>query len=442
MPSAPAPPGSQNPHAPRFSETKRRKSQQMVTRVSRFDADWWIVQKRFIYVAVIVASLAVVAGGAGLYVWVYGNPFKGAAEAEGAPTGARFVSLEGGVKVVRANTRETLQARADTRLFPGDLVQTQEDGRARVTLADGSTLFVKPNSVVTIAENTSADGGKSTKVRVAVESGQVNVRTEQQTEGAQNIVGTHLTESRLDSQTDASFHVREDKTEAIRVGTGAVETSTTGGDTTTLRAGDYAAVNQQGAIAQKEKLLAAPLPVAPRNLERLAGRKGGATAVALKWQKPQTGAPAHYRVEVATSPFFVPSGKLIERDRLQATEFPVGDLRQGNYFWRVLAVAQSGQASDWSEPQKFVVVDEGGTGDELSVADVQIEYVAGQIYLLRGRTQAGNTVRCTGRETLAARDGFFQLQINAPRGAREVQVETADTQGNRNSFKFQLPPGG
>ncbi|HEY0171190.1 MAG TPA: hypothetical protein VGB98_09210 [Pyrinomonadaceae bacterium] len=414
----------------------------MVTRVSRFDADWWIVQKRFIYVAVIVASLAVVAGGAGLYVWVYGNPFKGAAEAEGAPTGARFVSLEGGVKVVRANTRETLQARADTRLFPGDLVQTQEDGRARVTLADGSTLFVKPNSVVTIAENTSADGGKSTKVRVAVESGQVNVRTEQQTEGAQNIVGTHLTESRLDSQTDASFHVREDKTEAIRVGTGAVETSTTGGDTTTLRAGDYAAVNQQGAIAQKEKLLAAPLPVAPRNLERLAGRKGGATAVALKWQKPQTGAPAHYRVEVATSPFFVPSGKLIERDRLQATEFPVGDLRQGNYFWRVLAVAQSGQASDWSEPQKFVVVDEGGTGDELSVADVQIEYVAGQIYLLRGRTQAGNTVRCTGRETLAARDGFFQLQINAPRGAREVQVETADTQGNRNSFKFQLPPGG
>ncbi|HEX8355732.1 MAG TPA: FecR domain-containing protein [Pyrinomonadaceae bacterium] len=414
----------------------------MVTRVSRFDGDWWIVQKRFIYVAVIIASFAVVAGGCGLYVWAYGNPFKGAAEAEGAPTGARFVSLEGGVKVVRANTRETLQARADTRLFPGDLVQTQEDGRARITLADGSTLFVKPNSVVTIAENTSAEDGKSTKVRVAVESGQINVRTEQQNEGAQNIVGTHLTESRLNSQTDASFHVRDDKTEAIRVGAGAVETSTSGGDTTTLRAGEYAAVNQQGTISQQEKLLAAPLPVTPKNLERLAGRKGGATAVSLKWQKPQTGAPAHYRVEVATSPFFVPAGKLIERDRLQATEFTVDDLRQGNYFWRVLAVAQSGQASDWSEPQKFVVVGEGGTGDEASVADVQIEYVAGQIYLVRGRTQAGNTVRCGGRETLAARDGFFQLQINAPRGAREVQLETADTQGNRNTFKFQLPPGG
>ena len=118
------------------------------------------------------------------------------------------------------------------------------------------------------------------------------------------------------------------------------------------------------------------------------------------------------------------------------------DLRQGNYFWRVLAIAPSGQASDWSEPQKFVVFSEGGTGDEVTVSDVQIEYVAGQIYLVRGRTQAGNTVRCAGRETLAARDGFFQLQINAPRGAREVQLETADTQGNRSALKLQLPPGG
>lgn len=442
MPSVPAPKGQRFRTPEGFPREKRRKSPLMVTRVSRFDGDWWVVQKRLIYIAVIIASLAVAAGAVSLYVYVYGNPFKGAAEAEGSPTGARFVSLEGGVKVVRANTRETLQARADTRLFPGDLVQTQEDGRARITLADGSTLFVKPNSVVTIAENTSGENGRPTKVKVAVESGQINVRTEQQAEGAQNIVGTHLSENHVGAQTDATFHVREDKTEDIRVGAGSVETSTSGGDTTTLKAGEYAAVNPQGTISQKEKLLAAPLPVSPKNTERLTARGGGATAVSLKWQRPQTGAPAHYRVEVATSPFFVPAGKLVERDQLQATEITVEDVRQGNYFWRVMAVAQSGQASDWSEPQKFVVENQGGTGDEVSVSDVQIEYVAGQIYLVRGRTQAGNTVRCAGRETLAARDGFFQLQINAPRGAREVQLETADTQGNRNSFKFQLPPGG
>ncbi|HYY94086.1 MAG TPA: fibronectin type III domain-containing protein [Pyrinomonadaceae bacterium] len=414
----------------------------MVTRVSRFDADWWVVQKRLIYILVIIASLAVVAGGCALYVRLYGNPFKSVAVSDPAAAGARFVSLEGGVKVVRANTRETLQARADTRLFPGDMVQTQEDGRARITLADGSNLLVKPDSVVTIAENTAAEGGKATKVRVAVESGQINVRTEQQPADGSNVVATRLTESRLASETDASFHVREDKSEAIRVSTGAVETTTSGGDQTTLRGGEYVSVNQQGSVAQRERLLDAPSPLAPRNLERIAARKGAATVVALKWQKPSTGTPAHYRVEVATSPFFVPAGMLIERDQLQSTEFTVDDLRQGNYFWRVLAVAQSGQASDWSEPQKFVVVGGAGTGEEAGVSDVQIEYVAGQIYLIRGRTQSGNVVRCEGRETLAARDGFFQLQISAPHGAHEVQIETADTLGNRNSFKFALPPGG
>jgi uncharacterized cupin superfamily protein len=411
------------------------------TKTSRFDVEWWIVPKRLIYIVIILVGLSLLAGGAGVYLWIYGNPFKGAPTEAGAPTGARFVSLEGGVRVVRANTREVLAARADTRLFPGDLVQTQEDGRARITLADGSHLFVKPNSVVTIAENTAGEGGKTTKVRVAVESGQINVRTDQQPENASNIVGTNLSESRLGDKTDASFHVREDKSEAIRVAEGAVETSTRSGDVMTLNSGEYVSVNQQGGVAQKERLLAAPAPTAPRNLERIQARRGGATSVSLRWQKPSSGAPAHYRVEVATSPFFVPAGKLIERDQLQATEFTVDDLRDGNYFWRVLAVAPSGQASDWSDPQKFVVVAGSGTGEAVVVSDVAVEYVAGQIYIVRGRTQPGNSVRCAGRETLAARDGTFQLQINAPRGAREIQLDAADSQGNRNAFRYPLPPG-
>jgi hypothetical protein len=414
----------------------------MSTKISRFDIEWWIVPKRLIYIVIILVGLSLLAGGFGVYVWLHGNPFKSASAEAGAPTGARFVSFEGGVRVVRAQTREVLLARADTRLFPGDIVQTEEDGRARITLADGSTLFVKPNSVITIAENTAADDGKSTKVRVAVESGQINVRTEQQPEGAENIVGTQLTENKLAPETTASFDVREDKSEAIRVASGTVETSTRSGDVTTLNNGEYVAVSQQGSIAQKEKLLDVPQPTAPRNLERIPARRGGATSVALRWQRPASGAPAHYRVEVATSPFFVPSGKVIERDLLQATDFTADALRQGNYFWRVRAMAQSGQASDWSEPLKFVIVTEGGTGESVSVADVTVEYVAGQIYLVRGRTQPGNTVRCAGRETLAARDGIFQLQINAPKSTREVVVEAEDAQGNRNSARVPFTPTG
>ncbi|MBA3240469.1 MAG: FecR domain-containing protein [Acidobacteria bacterium] len=414
----------------------------MDTKVSRFkDLDWWIVPKRLIYIVAAIIALSLVAGGAGVYLWIHGNPFKGDAAEAGAPAGARFITFEGGVRVVRANTREVTLARSDTRLFPGDIVQTQEDGRARISFADGSTFFVKPDSVMTIAENTGAEDGKSSKVRVVVESGQVNVRTEQQPESASNVVATQLTESRVNSETDASFDVRGDKSEAIRVSTGKLETSTRNGDVTTLQGGDYAAVNPLGSIAQKERLLAAPAPVTPRNLERIPARKGSATSVPLRWQRPAVGAPAHYRVEVATSPFFVTSGKLVERDQLQATEFTVDSLRQGNYFWRVLAVAPSGQTSDWSEPQKFVVETEGGTGESVGLSDVTVDYVAGSIYVIRGRTEAGNTVRGAGRETLASRDGSFQLQVNAQKGARDIAIEVADTQGNHSTARVPLPPG-
>ncbi|MGH9941461.1 MAG: FecR domain-containing protein, partial [Pyrinomonadaceae bacterium] len=390
--------------------------------------------------------LGVIATGIGIYIRAYGNPFANTQQVVAAPAGARFLSFEGDVRVVRAQTRENLLARSNTQLYPGDIVQTQGDGRARIQLADDSTLIVRPNSVVTIRDNQSFEGSNKTNVRVAIARGQINVRTEQLPAEASNIVETPLTRNNLTSQTGASFGVRDDNTEDIRVSTGAVDTSTRGGEKTTVRAGEYVALNQQGNVRNRERLLEVPGPQSPRDLERIAagvaGRAEG-TNVLLRWRRPASGAPGHYRVEVATSPFFVAAGKVIERDQLGSTEFNVNDLRPGAYYWRVRAVAASGQISDWSEPQKFTVESAGGAGGEqLFVSDVTFELIGGQIYLARGLTQAGNTVRINGREAIAGGDGAFQLQISVPGNEREVTVEVADSQGGRRSARAPLTPHG
>jgi hypothetical protein len=163
--------------------------------------------------------------------------------------------------------------------------------------------------------------------------------------------------------------------------------------------------------------------------------------VTLRWLRPQSGTAAHYRVEVASSPFFVPAGKVIERDQLASSEFNASDLRPGDYFWRVRATARSGQASDWSEPQKFTVVSQA-TGGSLSFSEVAVEYVGGQIYVIRGRTQPGTTVTSLGREILSDSSGSFRLQITAPEGAREVILEAHDQQGNRSQHRVALAAGG
>lgn len=412
----------------------------MTIKRSRFDLDWWVVQKRQLFIIIIVLGVLLLATATGVYVWKNGIPFKGSKTTVDVPAGARFTSFEGDVRVIRSSTREILSASLQTQLYPGDTVQTHADGRARITLADGSTLVVRPNSTVIIRDNTSSDGGEKTNVRVKVDTGQINVRTEQQPEGATNVVETSQTQSRLESQTDSSFNVNPDQTAEIRVQQGQIETSTSNGEKTIIRNGEYVAVNPTGAIGRRERLLEIPMPSGPRNLERVSSGPSGAASVTLRWQRPQSGTAAHYRVEVATSPFFVKAGKVIERDQLASTEFNASDLRPGDYFWRVRATAKSGQDSDWSDPQKFTVVSrEPGQG--VNFSELNSEYVGGQIYVIRGRTQPGTTVSFGDREILSDSNGLFRLQITAPAGAREVSITAQDQQGNRSTHRVQLAAG-
>jgi hypothetical protein len=408
----------------------------VANKTSRFAFDWWIIQKRFVYLVIAIFLLCGLAAGAGVYVWKYGNPFRNIAEVKDV-TGARFVSFEGDVRVIRAATRETISANGDTELYPGDTVQTQASGRARIALADGSTLLVKPNSTIIVRDNARGDDGKKTNVHVRVDSGQLSVRTEQQTDGTTNVVETPKTRNTMGEKTNASFGVNPEGTEEIRVATGVIETTNRSGDKTSIREGEYVSVNNSGRLSPAQKLLDVPQPAQPHDLEKVFVGSNGAANVALKWQRPQTGTPAYYRVEVATSPFFVADGKVIERDQLVANEFGASDLRPGVYFWRVRATASSGQASDWSDPLKFLVVTRG-TGSQVSVSSLTTELLGGSIYLVRGKAEPGTTIRVAGRETIAAPDGAFQVQITASGATRELTVEAQDSQGNSSQYKVSL----
>lgn len=407
----------------------------MPNRTSHFAFDWWIVQKRFLYLVIAILALCGLATGAALYVWKYGNPLRNVAKLDN-PAGARFISFEGDVRVVRAATRETISASSDTELYPGDTVQTQASGRARIGLADGSNLLVKPNSTIIIRDNARADDGKKTNVHVVVDSGQMFVRTEQQPEGTNNVVETPKTKNKMGEQTNVSFGVNPEGTEEIRVNTGVIETTNRAGDKTSIHGGEYVAVNNAGRLSAPQRLLDVPTPSEPHDLQKVFVGGNGSASLSLKWQRPQSGNASFYRVEVATSPFFVADGKVIERDQLASTEFGASDLRPGVYFWRVRATASSGQVSDWSEPQKFIVATRG-TGSQVAVSNLTGELLGGSIYLIRGKAEPGTTIRALGREAIVPTDGNFQLQVTV--GApREVVVEAQDPQGNSSQYKVSL----
>jgi hypothetical protein len=409
----------------------------MSTKTRRFVFDWWVIEKRVIYLGVAFLLLCGLAAGGAVYVWKYGNPLRNVGTNIKPASGARFMSFEGDVRVIRSATRETVVPGADTELYPGDTVQTQASGRARVSMADGSTLVVRPNSTIIVRDNATDDDGKKTNVHVVVDSGQMDVRTEQQNESATNVIETPKTSNKLGSQTRASFDVNPEGTEAIRINAGVIEATNRAGEKTTLRGGEYVQVNPSGTISRPQKLLDVPLPSEPHDLEKVLVNGNGAANISLKWVRPPLGTAAFYRVEVATSPFFVADGKVIERDQLASTEFTASDLRPGVYFWRVRATASSGQTSDWSDPKKFIIATRG-TGSRVPVSNLEVELLGGRIYLIRGKSEPGTTIRAAGRETIVPAEGTFQLQVTAPSGTGEVTIDAEDSRGNVTPYNVSL----
>src|SRR5438552_6481454 len=410
----------------------------MASKESYFEIEWWVIQKRAIYIGAFLLVSSVMVAGAALYVWKYGNPLKGVAIRSDGPAGARFISFEGDVRVIRAATREVIIANSDTQLYPGDTVQTQADGRARIGMADGSTVVVRPNSTIIIRDNASAEDGKRSNVHVVVDSGQMLVRTEQQSENNKNVIETAKTQTQIAGQTQASFGVNPEGTEEIRVNSGRVDSSNRAGERLSVQGGEYVSVNQSGTMSKPQRLLDVPQALKPHDLEKIPASSNASASVVLRWQKPQSGVPSYYRVEVATSPFFVPEGKVIERDQLIVTQFEVSDLRSGAYFWRVRATAASGQTSDWSEPLKFIVATQGNNLSEVPVANLSAVHLGGNVYIIRGTSSPGVTLRVSGREATAASDGSFQIQVSAPPSTREVTVFASDSQGNISSYRVTL----
>jgi hypothetical protein len=398
----------------------------------RYYIDWWNIKKSTVYGGIsAIVLLAVLTGGGW---WLYRNNFFLAKtnEITDAPKdSARIISFEGDVRVTRTATRETIVVTKTTYVSAGDTVQTQSDGRAQIQMIDGSILTIRPNSTIIIRDSSSIFGGKN--IRVALDGGQINVKTEDLPADTENVVEVKESENKLQSQTDASFGINPNNNGGeIRVSRGGVETNV-GGEKTVVSNGEFASVNN-GKIASKENLLEPPKLTSPNSQNTVQALASGSADVTFNWEKPAVSIQS-YHLQVSRSPFFVPDTIVFERTSLTSNSFTVANIQPGTYYWQVRAFANSGQASDWSDKVRFTVI-KGQASQQIAVTDWKIEKLGGKIYQISGKTQSGVVVRAAGRETFATGDGSFLLQIAAT--SAEVTVEASDERGNRSGFVLSL----
>ncbi|MBV6495991.1 MAG: hypothetical protein DYH05_11315 [Acidobacteria bacterium ACB1] len=397
----------------------------------KFYVEWWNIRRSTIYGGVILILLAATLAFGGW--WASKNNWFAAGEAETYPMdSAKIISFEGEVRITRAATRETILVTKQTYVAAGDTVQTQADGRAIIQMIDGSVYSVRPNSTVVVRDTTSLFGGKN--VRVRLNDGQLNVRTDEQPDNVKNIVEVAESENKLGPQTDASFDTDGETGGEIRVSRGGVET-TLGGETSKIGPDQYAAVNN-GQLSAREKILAPPVPVSPGNSAQLIDA-GGGVSVGFNWQPPDQPIQSYY-LQVAKSPWFSPDAILVDRNGLGSNDFHLTGLTPGTYYWRVRATARSGQTTNWNDAWKFSVV-KRESSIRIELTDLKIESVGGGIFIITGKTQPGMAVRSQGRETFALSDGSFKLQVSSQ--AAEASIEIGDDRGNRAGFVVSLRSG-
>src|SRR5690606_22614340 len=165
--------------------------------------EWWKIRRSTIYgVAAFLLLASVVAFGS--WYAIRNNWFSQENVTTLPKDAARILSFEGDVRIIRAATRETIIVTKETYVAAGDTIQTQGDGKAIVQMAAGSVLTVRPNSALIIKVNSSIFGGPN--VRVSLDDGQLNVRTDKLPENSENVVEMLDSQTTVGPETDASFN--------------------------------------------------------------------------------------------------------------------------------------------------------------------------------------------------------------------------------------------
>lgn len=403
----------------------------MENQYRKFYVEWWKIRKSTIYgiVAFVIVTSAV---GYGVWWGMNYDWFAQQATAEVGKDAARIISFEGDVRITRAATRETILVTKETYVAAGDTIQTQSDGRAVVQMIDQSVYSVRPNSTVVIRDSSSIFGG--TNVRVALDDGQINVRTDQQPENTENVVEMMDSETQLRSQTDASFNADAYSGDGeIRISRGSVET-TVGGERATINANEFASVSN-GRIASREQLLLPPKQASPGNMSQVLDVSGRGVTMSFSWQDESSLPVASYYIQIARSPYFSPDSMLVDRGSVTSREFRLAGLVPGTYYWRLKTTSRAGQTSDWNDPWRFNVV-KRESNPAIEVADWGVEKVGGNVYIITGRTRAGLHVRAQGRQVFVGGDGAFRMQVSTP--LSEVAIELGDESGNRGGFVLSL----
>ena len=379
-------------------------------RVPRVEVYWTTVTYKTV-ILFILLGLGLVFGGIyvakpDFYTTVVNKIDKSVGNPEADPVNgdqkhARFVNLEGRVQVKKVSSVQWVEATLSTALDKGDLVQTGSDSDARISFADGTFYTIKPDTLITVEEN-STESDKPTSVGIGVQTGAVDLATGNlgsPDSKASVRAEDATTQVHSNSRVGVSFNPEKKESEVV-VSSGSAQVQR-GQEKIDLAQFEKATIPSSGTI-QKSMVLAPPDLVEPLNLAPIIAENPRAASVHFEW-KPVPEAVS-YTLRVSTTSMFT---RTVVDKPLKGTSADVSGLDAGDYFWNVVATDAKKQSSEVSEIFKFTLVAQGKSQDMvLEITDTRI---VGRVAEIIGKTEPGAALIVNGQPVPnIAPDGTFR----------------------------------
>ncbi|MBI4459512.1 MAG: FecR domain-containing protein [Acidobacteria bacterium] len=356
--------------------------------------------------------------------FVFGGRGSDRALGDAGARQARFTNIDGGVRVRKANEVGWVAADFSVSLDKGDMIQTSQDGVARVAFADGTLYVVKPDTLIVIEENAVPQDRAASRVAVQVSSGEVDLSTSP--EAGQSLVVFADAEAQIRRQSRALVSNNpETNTRQITVSRGGAQFRR-GGEQVELAEYEQASFAGPDSPTVKRKIVAPPVLLTPPNMAPMVIRDSPTAEVEFTWT-PVPSADT-YRLRVSSSPLF---NTVIYDRRERTTSMRLPSFGEGNYYWVVTSVDSRRNESHQGEASQFSVVRQQNEGEILLIVSRYIQH--GKVIEIVGRTEPGATVLVNTQPVFnVASDGSFK-HFTPPLpnvGANQITI-TAQNSGGK-----------
>ena len=380
-------------------------------RAPRVEVYWTTVTYKTVILSVLL-GLAVIFGGIyiakpDLYNIVISKIDKSVGNPEVDPVSAdqkraRFVNLDGHVQVKKVSSVQWVDATLSVSLDKGDLVRTGSDSDARISFADGTSYTIKPDTLITVEEN-STDNNRPTSVSVSIQTGQVDLATPMlRSPDSKAAVKSEDTTTQVHSNTRAAVKFDPEKKESeVVVASGSAQVQR-GQERIDLGQYEKATIPSSGAI-QRSTVLAPPDLVEPLNLAPIIAENPRSATVHFEWKAVPNA--VSYTLRVSTTQMFTRT--VFDKKGIAGTSLDISGLDAGDYFWNVVATDAKKQSSEVSEIFRFSLVARGKAQEMvLEITDTRI---VGRVAEIIGKTEPGAALIVNGQPVPnIAPDGTFR----------------------------------